>query len=322
MIYSDLKDKLQKPYRIQNYDNLLLSTLCSMFVYKGFPKTVWTQFIEIYRLLYGACAFWQYKGDLIVSKVDFGGFPYVNGIGQTAICTTEDGTVKQFDDWYNNNNIVVMLNNDIFTPDLSIGIFSDMLSEVDTSLKTLLLYSRLSPLPVAEDEKQRKVIDETLNSIFNGKIKSILSTNALSQLLPDENGNRGIQTVNLTDVNNSDKIQYISKFRDDLFRWFYSLNGMNSQGSSKLAQQTVDEVNQDNNASMIIPHMRLITAQKAVKELNEKFELSVDVSLSECWMNRLSNSDQEFKTTDKELEENEKTSEEITEKETEVANET
>ena len=79
--------------------------------------------------------------------------------------------------------------------------------------------------------------------------------------------------------------------------------GMNSQGSSKLAQQTVDEVNQDNNASMIIPHDMLRMRQNGVEELNKKFGWNSEVSFSECWMSRLANMDDEFKETDEELKE-------------------
>ena len=119
------------------------------------------------------------------------------------------------------------------------------------------------------------------------------------------------------EVEKSQYIQYLAKFRDDLMRWFYSLYGMNSQGSSKMAQQSVDEVNQDSSASMILPHDMLRMRQNGVEELNKKFGWDAEVSFSECWMSRLANMDDEFKTTDEQLEEinNEETETEAVEPE-------
>jgi hypothetical protein len=141
----------------------------------------------------------------------------------------------------------------------------------------------------------------------NGKIATVLNEDALSQYVADTStgaGAAGINTVNLTEVEKSQYIQYLAKFRDDLMRWFYSLYGMNSQGSSKLAQQSVDEVNQDSSASMILPHDMLRMRQKCLEnQVNKKFGWDMEVSFSECWMSRLANMDDEFKTTDEQLEE-------------------
>jgi hypothetical protein len=71
-----------------------------------------------------------------------------------------------------------------------------------------------------------------------------------------------------------------------------------------MAQQTVDEVNQDNNASMILPHDMLRMRMKSLEnQVNKKFGWGMEVSFSECWQSRLANMDDEFKTTDEELEE-------------------
>ena len=74
-----------------------------------------------------------------------------------------------------------------------------------------------------------------------------------------------------------------------------------------MAQQTVDEVNQDNNASMIIPHDMLRMRQQGAEEMKKKFGWNVEYSFSECWQSRLANMDDEFKETDEELEAGEAT---------------
>lgn len=297
MLFSLLKEKQQKAYRLQSFDDILLATLCSMFVYNGMAESVNKKFIEKYRLLDGACAIWKNEGKYIVSHVDFGGKPDENGIGTIAICATDNGTVKQFNDWRENEDVAIIFNNSIYSPDLSIGMTSDMLMETDISMKANLIHARLHPVPIAQDDKVLKAIQQAEKDITDGKLTTVLNDDVLADI--GDAKDIAIPTINFTEVKNSDKIQYLAKFRDDIMRWFYSLNGMNSQGSSKMAQQTVDEVNQDSCSSMIIPHDRYRCAVEGCDMCNEKFGddpdwIEASVDFSECWQNRLADFTQEF----------------------------
>lgn len=315
MYFSSMKEKRQKAYRIQSYDEVLSNTLISMFIYRGLPDELQNRINQIEEILLynGACAIWKltkkiagsvpttYLDQYVVSEVGFTDDPDVYGMGANCICTLDNGIITNFKDWRNNPDIVVIFNNSNYSPDMNIGRFSDALAELEVSLKLNVLFARMYPIPVASDNKTKTAIEESIKNAMDGKISTILSPDALSKYV-DGATTTGIETVNLTDVEKSRYIQYLAKYRDDLMRWFYSLYGMNSQGSSKLAQQTVDEVNQDNNASMIIPHDMLRMRTNGVEELNKKFGWSAEVSFSECWMSRLSNMDDEFKETDEELE--------------------
>ena len=317
MYFSSMKEKRQKAYRIQSYDEFLSNTLISMFIYRGLPDELQNRINQIEEILLynGACAIWKltkeiagsvpttYLNQYVVSEVGFTDDPDVYGMGANCICTLDNGIITNFKDWRNNPDVVVIFNNSNYSPDMNIGRFSDAFAELEVSLKLNVLFARMYPIPVASDNKTKTAIEESIKNAMDGKISSILSPDALSKYVEGAT-NTGIETVNLTDVEKSRYIQYLAKYRDDLMRWFYSLYGMNSQGSSKMAQQTVDEVNQDNNASMIIPHDMLRMRQNGVDELNKKFGWSAEVSFSECWMSRLANMDDEFKETDEELEEN------------------
>lgn len=314
MYFSKMKEKGQKAYRIKSYDDMLLNTISSMFVYEipGQEKLEYfSPMIDIYRILEGASAICkgmneeanagQYTDEYTICHVDFGGDPYPTGIGSIAICTTDNGVVRQFEDWYNNPDVAIFFCNRLGAPDMNIGRFSDMLAELEVSMKTNILFSRMYPIPVVGDGKLQKAVEEAINNILVGKVATVLDQNRLKKYLGSEAENLSIDMVNLTDVDKSQYIQYLAKMRDDIMRWFYSYYGMNSQGSSKLAQQTVDEVNQDNNASMIIPHDMLREADKGCKMVSDKFGIDMKVSFSECWMSRLANFDDEFKTTDEAL---------------------
>ena len=300
MYFSNLKEKRQKAYRIESYDELLTNIVTTMFAYGGeFPDelTPYIQCIDIYRILGGAAAIWKNEGKFIITNVDFGDVPDPYGIGTLAICSTCNGIVKQFPNWRENPEIAVFFNNSLWSPDMSIGRFSDAFAELEVSLKLNVLFSRMYPIPVCADNKSKKSIEEAIKSAMDGKISTILSPDALSKYV-DGNTGSGVDLVNITDVEKSSYIQYLAKYRDDLLRWFLSQYGMNSQGSSKMAQQTVDEVNQDSNSSLIIPHDMLKQAKLGCDMCNQKFGWNMSVEFSECWRSR----DEDINLTDEEVE--------------------
>lgn len=331
MYFSAMKEKQQKAYRIQSYDEMLLNTVSSMFVYDfggdenadgdspNIKLEYFSPLIDIYRILEGASAIaknvaqdkeigTKYSDEYTICHVDFGGDPYPNGVGSIAICSTDNGVVREYEDWYNNPDVAIFWCNRLGGPDMNIGRFSDMFAELEVSMKCNIIFSRMYPIPIAKDSKMQKVIETAITNMLTGKIATILDENKLRAQI-QEATKAAIECVQLTDDEKSKYIQYLAKMRDDLLRWFYSYYGMNSQGSSKMAQQTTDEVNQDSQASMIIPHDMLREAQKGCDMANRKFGWEMKVSFSECWMSRLANFDDEFKTTDEALEGGEDTPE-------------
>ncbi len=309
-VFSNISEKAQNQIRAAAYNEMLANTLNTMMTYK-LPseqlKNVDQGFHELFLLINGIAAMWKHPTDgWISSLANFTGSVDAYGMSHDLIVRALDGTTETFENWKDNPDVIVFFNNSCKAPDMNIGRFSAALTDVEISLKLNVLYSRLFPIPVAKDQPTKKALNEIIKNMLEGIVKdgpTIVDEDMISKLIE---GSSGIDTINFTDIDKSRYIQYLAKYRDDLMRWFYSMYGMNSQGSSKLAQQTVDEVNQDNNASMIIPHDMLRCRQKALEIAKEKqpelFE-GAEVSFSECWMSRLANMDDEFKETDEELEE-------------------
>ena len=309
-VFNTISEKAQNQIRAAAYNEMLANTLNTMMTYK-LPneqlKNVDQGFHELFLLINGMAALWKHPTDgWISSLANFTGEVDAYGMSHDLIVRALDGKTETFKDWKDNPDVIVFFNNSCKAPDMNIGRFSQALTDVEISLKLNVLYSRLFPIPVAKDQPTKKALNEIITNMLGGIVKdgpTIVDEDMISKLIE---GSSGVDTINFTDIDKSRYIQYLAKYRDDLMRWFYSMYGMNSQGSSKLAQQTVDEVNQDNNASMIIPHDMLRCRQKALEIAKEKqpqlFE-GAEVSFSECWMSRLANMDDEFKETDEELEE-------------------
>ena len=78
-------------------------------------------------------------------------------------------------------------------------------------------------------------------------------------------------------------IQYISKLREDVKRWHFTKYGQTINSSTKLAQETVDEVNGAVSASLIIPLSMLASRRAMIDEVNKKFGTDIQVDLSGAW---------------------------------------
>lgn len=296
-LYSRMKEKQQKYIKDLNFYDVLIQSILPMIDYKNFPESVNTKFLEKYRITEGAVALFRYEkatddvmtDDIVCGSVSFGGLPYPNGLGRIAIVRTDNGYVKQFDDWIDNSDVAIIFLNSNYSPDLNVGVFADLLSELITSIKCNILNSRYTNIPVVEDNKQKSAVDNALADIRNGKATSVLLNTGVSKELCELLGNDGkkdFPTLNLTNVKDSDKIQYLCKAYDDVFRWFYSLYGMNTAGSSKLAQQTREEIMTDNISSLIIPEDMLNCAKEGIEMFNKKFGTSASADFSTLWKRR------------------------------------
>ena len=186
-------------------------------------------------------------------------------------------------------NAVLIWNNTEFTGDFIISWYAKMFKEIDVSMEANVFNSRLHPIPVARNSKIKSAIDNIFSSI-KGETKSndtysILSDTAFAEEI---NGTASkIDVLNLTDVKDVDKLQYLSKFHDDLLRRFCTLYGQPMQTTGKMAQQTVEEIQGYDSFSMIIPSNRLEERKKGIAEFNRVFGENVTVEFNDAWQDSL-----------------------------------
>lgn len=290
--------EIRKVIDMSNHANILTEALASMFEREGLPEDLGAkQRIEEWLLVKGAIAYvrvgkgentsWpttaKYpKPEYTVAKCDFGGDPYPEGIGSIAIVYCDNGYVEHFEDWHNNENIVVAFNNKTYTPDLNIPYTAAYLTEYDTSLLYQIYYSRLNPIPIAHDQKTLNAVQVALDNMEVGRIKTILSDNLVGKLTGDGT-ETGVDLLQLTDPKASDHIQYLDHGADDVKRWFWNTYGMNVSAASKMAQQTVEEVSSGDKQGMIIPLERYKQRLEEVKLLKDRFGWDVTVRFGEPW---------------------------------------
>lgn len=175
---------------------------------------------------------------------------------------------------------IVIPNNYLYTPDLPIFYtFAKRLTEVDTSLDNNVFFSRLAPIIKTSNGKIKAAVDEVLADINAGNLKCIIA----DDMEADIEGIKSVDIFNITDVKEVDKIQYLSKYHDDLLRRLYTLGGHAMAGTQKMAQQSAYEVGQNDTIAMIYPMERLDTLKRGIEDANKLFGTNMSVKFSEAW---------------------------------------
>ena len=234
--------------------------------------------IEKYLITNGICAFTKHNEKIVVGVASTVGItPY--SVGDTVIITLEDATVLERKIGI---DATVMYNNTLRLPDFNVVKYADMFTEVDTSLKCLLHNTRLHPIPIAKDRQTKAQIETALKDIDNGKATSILSENILEDLISNTKSET-IPVANITDVNASDKIQYVSNYYNDLRKRFFTMYGHAMINTSKLAQQSQSEVKDMDYISMVIPHNMLHSRLQGYDCLNKLFNTNYTCDFSDTW---------------------------------------
>lgn len=271
----------------------------SMFERSGYPETVNVKILERFLVADGrACITTypekgrnaaRYAGKWMAARLEIGGDPDPDGLGSIAFAIFGDGTVKEVNDWRFSEDIIVCWNAWDYSLDLNIPDTARKLQIADVSLDMLIKNSRLHPIPVARDSKEQNAIVDVQQNIIDGKEQTVIAKGDTQDVM-DALGNTQsqIEVLSLTDPNAAVHIQNISQYREDLLRWFWNIYGMDSRGTSKRAQQSVEEVDQGGDLSMIIPMSRWRARQEEVEQVRAKCgapEAACDFST--CWRSRI-----------------------------------
>lgn len=274
--------------------NILNEFHLGMFEYTGLPDTLPAKYFESYlqgldrsKGQGGMCAFFRIPeghaspgfpvGSLIATECTLGTDLTPYGLGSEVIAVTRNGWEYRANRY--SDDIVVGFNNFTEKPCDDIIEDASMLAEVDKSIWYLIFWTRLAPVIRAADEKEKTEILTAFKNIKEGLPVTIVSKKILQEIGLEDNFT--IEDVTRPDF--ADKIQYTARLREDILRWHYTRYGQVIQGDTKLAQQSVDEVNGTVSSSLILPLNMLKARKQMVEELNSKFGTDITVELSGAW---------------------------------------
>lgn len=265
---------------------MMLSMIMGMFDYSEDMLSYFRkEFLERGFLNYGSAAILKkdnkyYAGYWCNVEFDDYGLPTGTADFFTQYCYIASGEIGK--------DIVIGWNNNIRTPELIFDKFASYLAECDRSIRTAIMNSRLTNNPVACDENDKKAIDIVLESVYDGKPKTVVQSNLLNKFIQDNGGGNEIRTLKLTDPDYVRNIQYLSNLHDDLLKRICIIYGHSLNGVNKLAQVNSDELKGYETLARVYPLIMFEERKKFINECNRVFGTSWEVHFSDAWRHILS----------------------------------
>ena len=166
-----------------------------------------------------------------------------------------------------------------------------MLNDCEISLNMLSVLNRIPYLITSADEKTKSNAELFLNKIKNGDF-SIIADNAFLESL---------KSIPLNNTNNN-QINNLMELNQYIKASAFNSIGLNANWNSKRERLNTSEISLNEDSLTPLIENMLYSRQQAIKAINEKYGLNIEVDLSNVWKQK----EQEIKTTIADLQDKEK----------------
>lgn len=280
-----------KDIYLRYFINDMLCRCYSMFEYKKLPKTIKKQDIEKYLLINGHCIFTKEKDNFYIFNGDFTGLENVyHRLHKYLVTNVALNLNKEYET--ENNNDCVLIQNDSECQGF-LHLFSKygvMLNDCEISLNMLSILSRIPYLITSSDEKTKSNADLFLNKIKNGDF-SIIADNAFLE---------SIKSIPLNNTTNN-QINNLMELTQYTKASAFNSIGLNANWNSKRERLNQSEISLNEDSLTPLIENMLYSRKQAIESINEKYELNIEVDLSNVWKQK----QQEIKTSIADLEDKE-----------------
>ncbi len=287
MLFSQIETKRKNIMTEFSYQDYLANYVVGLLKYNNVPiDSYGLRCMDLRLLKEGQAAiYWSsYFGKWVAGAVVFTGVELNEyGLLKDCSCFDDAGHEDTFTDWSENEKCFVIFNNRCHDCDINIMRYADLFSKIDISLNANIVNSRMMPIVLCKDSNIAEQITEIIEKNHDGATEVVTSKNAdIRRSMLGDTGNL-VEVINITDVNASDKIQYLNHAHDDLLRRFLSIYGLSIAGTGKMAQQSVEEVDGNDNVALVIPYEMVETRNETLKRFSEVTGIECSCELAEMW---------------------------------------
>lgn len=288
--------KVIKEYRLLMYYIELWQVLMSQFVYEGLPDSLPAEWIEGILISNGSVGIGERDGTLYCAAGGYVGqingyLPekYVAQVPAIGQITGDAESPAAYDiSGEPGKTIVVGWNNASHTPDFDLMDTAAALTEGRTSEDINVIFSRLLRIPIARTSKEKAIFESAINAILDGRVEAISSDiKSLSEIVNE--CDEQVQFLDLVDVKDVDKLQYLNQYMDNQLKRFMRRHGCSLNITNKLAQQTNAEMHGADDYSMIYPLQQLHYRELMISDLNriygDKYGFTASVRFSDILKN-------------------------------------
>ena len=287
---------VMKEYRLLMYYIELWQVLMSQFEYEGLPESLPAEWIEGILISNGSVGIGERDGTLYCAAGGYigqinGYLPekYVAQVPAIGQITGDAESPAAYDiSGEPGKTIVVGWNNASHTPDSDLMDTAAALTEGRTSEDLNVIFSRFLRIPIARTSKEKAIFESAIKAVLEGRIEAVTSEiKSLSEIVNETD--EQVQFLDLVDVKEVDKLQYLNQYMDNQLKRFMRRHGCSMNITNKLAQQTNAEMHGADDYSMIYPMQQLHYRELMISDLNriygEKYGFTASVRFSEILKN-------------------------------------
>lgn len=144
-------------------------------------------------------------------------------------------------------DIAICWHNSAHTPNLDIIRTAETLTEYDKSILKAVEVARAQPVFITRDGAAQKAIEAAAGRILAGDYVAVLSENIMAEY----NGQKGVETIELTQPQMAQYIQYLNEGMDKTYQRYYQKYGQAQQASSKHTTTLLDELHGSDAVSFV-----------------------------------------------------------------------
>lgn len=285
--YRNMKNKYRQSYDDNTYSQMATNVLLSMFEYD--ERVFRPELFDMILHDTGCCAL--VKTDLSDYTPAFcnlvGGERYPDGLFKDAFVFLLDGSDRTYKNWRENSEVFVFFNNLTKTYDTFIEKYAYLLTNCDTSLDCNILFSRKKPVPIAKDNKTKNQIDKIFADLDKGEYKTIVTDVKVSDIIGENT--QPISVLNLSEVESSRYIQYLSQLHDNLISRLFFHMGLSMTDISKQAQITQAELNKNKATALAFLEGWKKPRKEGFEEIERKTGVKLFFDFSPIWKVEMEN---------------------------------
>lgn len=285
--YRKMKPKFRQVFDDNTYYGIAMNTFLTMFDYD--ERIFRPELLDLILHDNGCCALIKTEdSDYTPCFCNFvGGERYSDGFFKNAFCVLLNGESKTFTDWRNNPEIFVFFNSMLKCHDTFIEKYCYLLTNCDISLDANMIFSRKKPIPIARDQRTKNQIDTIFDDLDKGNIKTILTEPTITDFV--DGSSKSIDVLNLTEVESSKYIQYLSQLHDNLISRLFFHMGLSMSDINKQAQVTTAELNKNKATALAFINAWKKPREQGIKEIERKTGVKLYFSLSPIWAVEMEN---------------------------------
>lgn len=265
----------------------LFSLHCSQFVYTGLPDTIPAEWLELFLAINGTVGIGEVKElenrELYTAIGSYNG--NYNGYLPDSYTAAVLGIGEISGKWYGKDKtIIVGKNNLLGQPEYDIPFTAEVLTQIDISESVNVIFSRLSRIPIVDNDTQKQAIESAIKSIVKGDIFAVANKTIKSKfdefLEGAKEAAENNKFLDLVDVDKINGLQYLNQYRDNVLKRYLARRGYMIQTTSKLAQQTNAEIHGSDSYALLYPQEQLKCRQDICKAIGELKGLEVSVDFN------------------------------------------